>query len=106
MADECYRLGSCAMIIARKVAAGTADFNAAIVSHHPIEMDNADIRLFDLTCTPTYVKSPMADADNQFYCTVVIDAILTIAIASGLWKSKTGWSHTDALIKRIIMYVL
>jgi len=47
----------------------------------------------------------MTKANYQFYCTVVIDAILTIAIASGLWKSKTGWSHTDALIKRIIMYV-
>jgi hypothetical protein len=32
MADERYRLGSCGMIIARKVAAGSTDFNAAIVS--------------------------------------------------------------------------
>jgi len=44
-------------------------------------------------------------ANDQFYCSVVIDAILTIAIAFGLWKSKTGWSHTDVLIKRIIMFV-
>jgi len=37
---------------------------------------------------------------------VVIDAILTVGIAFGLWKSKTGWNHTDALIKRIIMCVV
>lgn len=47
-----------------------------------------------------------ATADSQFYCTVVIDAILTVGIAFGLWKSKTGWNHTDALIKRIIMCVV
>ena len=45
-------------------------------------------------------------ANTQFYCTVVIDAILTVGIAFGLWKSKTGWNHTDALIKRIIMCVV
>jgi hypothetical protein len=56
----------------------------------------------------TYVSPPLhlcTIANRQFYCTVVIDAILTIAIAFGLWKSKTGWSHTDYLIKRIIMCV-
>jgi hypothetical protein len=45
-------------------------------------------------------------ADEQFFTTVVIDALLTLAIGYGLWKSKTGWKHTDALIKRIIMSVI
>ena len=36
---------------------------------------------------------------------IVIDASLTIAIGIGLRKSKTSWSHTDALIKRIIKCV-
>ena len=56
----------------------------------------------------TYVRPSILNrtaANRQFYCTVVIDAILTIGIAFGLWKSKTGWSHTDYLIKRIIMCV-
>lgn len=37
---------------------------------------------------------------------IVVDTSLTVAIGIGPRKSKTGWSHTDALIKRIIKYVL
>jgi len=37
---------------------------------------------------------------------IIVDTSLTVAIAVGLRKSKTGWSHTDILIKRIIVYAL
>jgi len=37
---------------------------------------------------------------------IIVDTSLTIAIAVGLRKSKTGWNHTDVLIKRIIVYAL
>jgi hypothetical protein len=107
MADGQCRLGSCGMIIARKVAAGSTDFNAAIVSYPSIDMGKADqqvIRPYMYTYVCPLLNRPEI-ADNQFYCTVVIDAILTVGIAFGLWKSKTGWSHTDYLIKRIIMCV-
>lgn len=36
---------------------------------------------------------------------LVVDILITGIIAHGLWKSKTGWKHTDALIKRVIMCV-
>jgi hypothetical protein len=35
---------------------------------------------------------------------IIVDTSLTVAIAIGLRKSRTGWSHTDILIKRIIVY--
>jgi hypothetical protein len=42
-------------------------------------------------------------ADNQFSTILLADLILTGMIAYGLWRSKTGWKDTDAMIKRIIM---
>lgn len=57
----------------------------------------------------TYVRfSPETDkrrADHQFSTILLADLILTGMIAYGLWRSKTGWKDTDAMIKRIIMYV-
>lgn len=95
------------MIISRKAVVGAADFNAAIVCPACRITDNADTQIIR-PYMYTYVRQTpkSCQAHDQFYSTVAIDAILTIAIAFGLWKSKTGWSHTDALIKRIIMYVL
>jgi hypothetical protein len=43
------------------------------------------------------------DANLQFSNILLADIILTSMIAYGLWKSKTGWKDTDAMIKRIIM---
>ena len=42
-------------------------------------------------------------ANNQFSTILLADLILTGMIAYGLWRSKTGWKDTDAMIKRIIM---
>lgn len=42
-------------------------------------------------------------ANMQFSNILLADIILTSMIAYGLWKSKTGWKDTDAMIKRIIM---
>jgi hypothetical protein len=58
----------------------------------------------------TYVYSPLLPsrqpkADTQFSNILVADLLLTGMIAYGLWKSKTGWKDTDAMIKRIIMQV-
>lgn len=87
-----FMLTASGITIARKVVAGGSDFSDAVAA-----------------CDPN-VKSCKSNREiikpymySYFYCTVVIDGILTLAIARGLWKSKTGWSHTDALIKRIIM---
>lgn len=41
----------------------------------------------------------------QLFTNVAADLLLTVVITLGLWKSKTGWSHTDGVIKRIITYV-
>jgi hypothetical protein len=38
----------------------------------------------------------------QLFTNVVTDVLITISIAYGLWKSKTGWKDTDNLLKRII----
>ena len=54
----------------------------------------------------------LVDADGQMlrpytyaylFTNVVTDILLTLSIAIGLWKSKTGWKHTDNVIKRIIV---
>jgi len=37
---------------------------------------------------------------------IIVDTLLTIAIAIGLRKCQGGWTRTDALVKRIIMYVI
>jgi len=37
---------------------------------------------------------------------IIVDTLLTIAIAIGLRKCQGGWTRTDALIKRIIMYAI
>lgn len=42
---------------------------------------------------------------QQLSSTLAVDIIITVIIAWGLWKSKTGWRHTDKMIMRIIMYV-
>lgn len=31
--------------------------------------------------------------------------LLTLSIAYGLWKAKTGWKNTDNLLKRILVSV-
>lgn len=56
----------------------------------------------------TYVGSPYRlrnnhIADDQFSNILLADLLLTGMIAYGLWKAKTGWKDTDAMIKRIIM---
>ncbi len=33
------------------------------------------------------------------------DLIITGLIGWGLYKSRTGWSHTDKVVKNLIMYV-
>jgi hypothetical protein len=38
----------------------------------------------------------------QLSSTLVTDLILTVTMAWGLWRSKTGWSDTDKLINRLI----
>jgi len=52
--------------------------------------------------SPRYVAGTKV-ADPQFSAILLADLILTAMIAYGLWKSKTGWKDTDAMIKRIIM---
>jgi hypothetical protein len=36
---------------------------------------------------------------------IIVDTLLTVAIAIGLKKCQGGWTRTDALIKRVIVYV-
>jgi hypothetical protein len=36
---------------------------------------------------------------------IVVDTLLTVAIAIGLRRCKGGWRTTDKLIQRVIMYV-
>ncbi|WVW84758.1 hypothetical protein I302_106793 [Kwoniella bestiolae CBS 10118] len=38
--------------------------------------------------------------------TLATDTIITLSLSWGLWKAKTGWSHTDALVKRLILITL
>jgi len=86
--------------------------NANIPSaSHPIHHGSGKVlisSLSGLTPTYTYVSTgaEVQYADLQFYTMIVIDSSLTIAIGIGLRKSRTGWSHTDALIKRIIKCML
>ena len=42
-------------------------------------------------------------ANEQLYSMIIVDTLLTLAIAIGLRKCQGGWTRTDALIKRIIM---
>jgi hypothetical protein len=34
---------------------------------------------------------------------IAVDLMITLSISWGLYKSKTGWSHTDALIRKLIV---
>jgi hypothetical protein len=38
----------------------------------------------------------------QLSSTLVTDVVLTVTMAWGLWRSRTGWSDTDRLINRLI----
>ncbi|WWC62660.1 uncharacterized protein I303_105257 [Kwoniella dejecticola CBS 10117] len=38
--------------------------------------------------------------------TLATDGIITLSIAWGLYKSRTGWSNTDALVKRLLIITL
>lgn len=57
-----------------------------------------------MLCTTNGTRAA-TEADEQFSNILLADIILTGMIAYGLWKSKTGWKDTDAMIKRIIMQV-
>ncbi|CAD6575150.1 MAG: hypothetical protein TREMPRED_001319 [Tremellales sp. Tagirdzhanova-0007] len=35
--------------------------------------------------------------------TMTIDVLIVACVGYGLWKSKTGWSHTDALVQKLIV---
>ncbi|WVW84747.1 hypothetical protein I302_106782 [Kwoniella bestiolae CBS 10118] len=34
------------------------------------------------------------------------DLLMTCTLAWGLWRSRTGWSHTDALIKKLLLITI
>jgi hypothetical protein len=34
---------------------------------------------------------------------LLCDLIITVSIASALFKSKTGWKHTDRLVTRLLI---
>nr|XP_019045556.1 hypothetical protein I302_05946 [Kwoniella bestiolae CBS 10118]OCF24486.1 hypothetical protein I302_05946 [Kwoniella bestiolae CBS 10118] len=38
--------------------------------------------------------------------TLAIDTIITVSIGWGLYKSRTGWSNTDVLVKRLMLITL
>ncbi|WRT67853.1 uncharacterized protein IL334_004827 [Kwoniella shivajii] len=38
--------------------------------------------------------------------TLATDAVITFSLAWGLWSAKTGWSHTDALVKKLLLVTL
>jgi hypothetical protein len=40
---------------------------------------------------------------SQLASQLLFDAIVTISIAVCLFKSRTGWSHTDAVLSRLIV---
>jgi len=63
------------------------------------QTDDASIPIHIRTSYP----APITSANNQFSTILLADLILTGMIAYGLWRSKTGWKDTDAMIKRIIM---
>ncbi|KAK6908105.1 hypothetical protein I203_102106 [Kwoniella mangroviensis CBS 8507] len=35
--------------------------------------------------------------------TMSTDILMTLTLSWGLWKSRTGWSHTDALVKKLLL---
>jgi len=37
--------------------------------------------------------------------TITIDVLIVACVGYGLWKFKTGWTHTDALVRKLMMYV-
>ena len=70
----------------------------------PATMKQLIDSLSNLIHTSTYVASIMCLlADRQLYSMIIVDTLLTVAIAIGLRKCQGGWTRTDALIKRIIM---
>jgi hypothetical protein len=40
---------------------------------------------------------------TQLATNVVTDVLLTLSIAYGLWKAKTGWKDTDNLLARVLV---
>ncbi|WVW84757.1 hypothetical protein I302_106792 [Kwoniella bestiolae CBS 10118] len=38
--------------------------------------------------------------------TLATDAMITLSLAWGLWRAKTGWSHNDALVKKLLLITL
>ncbi|WWC62659.1 uncharacterized protein I303_105256 [Kwoniella dejecticola CBS 10117] len=38
--------------------------------------------------------------------TMSTDVLMTVTLAWGLWKSRTGWSHTDALVKKLLLITI
>ncbi|KAI9639648.1 uncharacterized protein MKK02DRAFT_39971 [Dioszegia hungarica] len=39
------------------------------------------------------------------YCSIITDALITVVIGYGLFRVRTGWSHTDSVIRRLIIQV-
>nr|XP_018262281.1 uncharacterized protein I303_05297 [Kwoniella dejecticola CBS 10117]OBR84439.1 hypothetical protein I303_05297 [Kwoniella dejecticola CBS 10117] len=38
--------------------------------------------------------------------TMSTDLLMTCSLAWGLWRSRTGWTHTDALVKKLLMVTI
>ncbi|WWC88629.1 uncharacterized protein L201_003542 [Kwoniella dendrophila CBS 6074] len=38
--------------------------------------------------------------------TLCTDVLMTATLAWGLWRSRTGWSHTDALVKKLLLITI
>nr|XP_019045554.1 hypothetical protein I302_05944 [Kwoniella bestiolae CBS 10118]OCF24484.1 hypothetical protein I302_05944 [Kwoniella bestiolae CBS 10118] len=38
--------------------------------------------------------------------TLETDFVITLSLGWGLWSAKTGWSHTDALVKKLLIVTL
>jgi hypothetical protein len=44
----------------------------------------------------------LLETDAQDCSALAADCVLTGLILAGLWRNKTGWSHTDQLVKSLV----
>jgi hypothetical protein len=80
------------------------DLDVFIVSHAACYNEATDGQLIKpYTYVHVRCEYMCFRADGQLYSMIIVDTLLTIAIAIGLRECQGGWTRTDALIKRIIM---
>ncbi|WWC62661.1 uncharacterized protein I303_105258 [Kwoniella dejecticola CBS 10117] len=64
--------------------------------------------LIKCTQSANLLAAPAALPQLRFWqiMTLATDLLITTSLGWGLWSAKTGWTHTDALVKKLLLVTL